>query len=1114
MYLDNYYKKLFNITKLLAILNRKISFYLFFVVLSFFSLSIQAEGTKEIMPNSNFIGRLNLEPSFTNFALYGCTPAERLNIHIANSGEKIYFGFGPVYDALQTIKTDLVFRIKDPSGNVVVTQTSLPAGGMGFIANYQKAVLGPSVINSAGYSALSFTPQTTGDFYIEFYFPPPYANGNRREISFFDITVTDANNNRINGRVWSKEWQFTVTASPAPNYFNNPFYGKLYIYSDDSIVTSVDFNGIKPYVFAMSANPTGTANTGNIIIDRKSKAGKHTYPQYKIFLNDPDSIVYPSGNLGMFTAPISFTGCPGTHCINVSTNKSGAIQLLIDLNGIPGYQIGTADLLIVQNVNAGTTCIPWNGLNGLGQVVANGTTVKFKATFVAGLTHLPIYDAEHNPNGYKINLVRPITSSSVLRLYWDDSNFPNYQNPPSLGCTSTSGCHAFNNMFGDMRTINTWWYSASDVVDSINFTYYRLSLDSIALQNASCPNITDGSIQIYVSGGKPPLTYNINGGAFQTSPTYTALGIGSYVVQVLDSNNCSLSDTINITSSPPVSANVSSLADTCLAGRGSLAATINSGTPPFQYLWNTSPPYTTSSINNLNAGTYSVTITDSFNCSFTFTDTVINVPSNIQVSPTLFHDTCSNNMGQILLNITNGIQPLSFSWNTTPGQTTNPATNLGAGNYTVIINEAGICLDTFTYNILNMPAPSPYFILQDKACVGDSIQIVYIGNQTPPDSFIWQFGSANILTGTGIGPYSIQYSNTGFKSIYLGVSKLGCPSSDLTDSVQIFELIPSIDSILDANCFGTKDGYVSLNVKGGVLPYSYSWNPGGAGTSSNHQLTAGTYHISIEDSIGCKAQIVATIGQPTDIITQINERKASCVYICDGALAALVTGGIPPYTYQWNPGAQNNNPHIDNLCTGVYKLQVTDDHNCIDTMSFYLGVNSPILADFKYKFHTAYTEKDIVDFTFTGFGATAYDWNFGDFANSVLQNPSHRYNKDTSYHIILIVNSGTPDYCLDTTDKWLDVKPDFSIFIPDAFTPNGDGLNDRFKVIANFIQDYHILIFNRWGQLLFESHDINDSWNGKYDGNEAPGAVYTYIIEVKGANNKKVKRLGRITLVR
>ena len=270
--INNYYKILITTTKLLAILNRRTGFNWIFVILSFFSLSIQAEGTKEIMPNSNFIGRLNFEPSFTHFALYGCTPAERLNIHIANSGEKVYFGFGTVYDALQAIKTDVVFRIKDPSGNVVFTQASLPTGGIGYIANYQKAVLGPSVINPAGYSALSFTPQTTGDFYIEFYYPTPYGNGNRREISFFDITVTDANNNKINGRIWSKEWQFTVTASPAPNYFNNPFYGKLYIYSDDSIVTSVDFNGIKPYVFAMSANPTGTDNTGNILIDRKSKA--------------------------------------------------------------------------------------------------------------------------------------------------------------------------------------------------------------------------------------------------------------------------------------------------------------------------------------------------------------------------------------------------------------------------------------------------------------------------------------------------------------------------------------------------------------------------------------------------------------------------------------------------------------------------------------------------------------------------------------------------------------------------------------------------------------------------------------------------------------------------
>lgn len=289
--------------------------------------NIFAEGTRNIMPNSNYIGRLNFEPSFTNFAMYGCLPSERLYIHIANVGEVIYYGFGKVFDASQYEMYDLVYRIKDPNGNIVVAQSNVPSTGIGHITSHTQAVIGPNISNTAGYQPLTYTSTTTGDYYIEFYYVYDGTIGDRRELQYFDISVVDTVNNQvIDGRVWSQEWQFTVTASSGPNPYDNPFYGLMYIYSDDSIVTSVDFNGLKPYVFAMSANSTGTANTGNAIQDRKSKAGRQTYPQYKIFLNDPDTLVYPSGALGGFTAPLSFDGCPGSHCINISTSKSGAIQ--------------------------------------------------------------------------------------------------------------------------------------------------------------------------------------------------------------------------------------------------------------------------------------------------------------------------------------------------------------------------------------------------------------------------------------------------------------------------------------------------------------------------------------------------------------------------------------------------------------------------------------------------------------------------------------------------------------------------------------------------------------------------------------------------------------------
>ena len=1076
-------------------------------------IQLKAEGTKEIMPYDTCLSRLNLEPSFTNFAMYGCTPEERLNIRIANIGEKIYYGFGDILDANQMPTYDLYYRLKDPNGNIVVSQAAVPTSGTGYISTYTKAITGPNTVSVGGYSPLSYTSTTTGDYYLEFYYANSSTGLDRREIKYIDITVTDTSSQRLDGRVWSNEWQFTVTASPAPNPYDYPFYGELYIYSDDSIVTSVDFNGIKPYVFAVTANPTGCTNTGNIIQDRKSQAGKHTYPQYKIFLNDPDSIVFPSGIIGGFSAPTTFSGCPGNYCIDVSVNKSGAIQLLIDLNGTTGYQIGTQDIMIVQNLNTGTTCIPWNGLDGLGNPVVSGTQIKLILTYVSGLTHMPIYDAESNPNGYKIGLVRPQSSTTTFNLFWDDSNFPAYTTPPSTGCVNPNGCHTFYNMFGDIRTINTWWYAATNIIDSLEITYSNIELDSLVSTNASCPNINDGYIEVFAHGGGSPYLYSINSSPTQSTSLFPNLGVGNYNVTITDTNNCVVTDTISVQSTQMLTGSLMSTNDTCNQGNGSITALVNSGAAPFQYIWNTTPTNTTYSLTNMHSGYYTVTITDAYNCIFSFSDSIINIPSSIQIIPLLLHDTCSNNMGEIILSVTNATPPTTYLWNTTPPQTTANIYNLSAGIYTVTITENNYCQSIETYTIQDMPAPIPLFSIPNKACVDDSILIQYIGNQTPPDNFQWHWGQANIQNGFGLGPLHITYNQIGLYYITLDVSKIGCPSSSMTDSIMLYKLITSIDSLNNVSCFGENDGYLGINVMGGNIPYNYIWNSGGSTSFFNNQLSEGQYTVSITDSIGCKDIISANISEPALLEVKLQATDASCTYSCDGSIIATVFGGTSPYSFDWTPNG-NTNQNIDNICKGNYTVTVTDSNNCMANATSSIGNIQNITADFTYNARTNFSEREIVDFTFTGIGANTFSWDFGDFYYSSLMNPTHQYNDNITYTVTLIANSGVPYFCQDTAIKNITVLPPFNIYIPTAFTPNGDGINDVFNVIVTRIKEYHIFIYNRWGKQIFVGNSLSEKWDGKYNEEVVPDGVYTYLVNVIGEDDKAFSRKGTIVLYR
>lgn len=416
-----------------------------------------AEGTKELRPlaiDNGFIQIYDNNTTSRPFATYSATANERLYIHIANAGEKIHYGFSQS-------NNDVYYRIKDPSGNVVVGPALLPAVGAGKINNHTQASIGPSSFNIGGYSALSYTTTTTGDYYIEF--NPTSATvitASKRVFEYFDITVSNAAATQaIKGRLWSKAWDLTTNSS------TNTFVGSLYIYSNTHIVTKVNMNGLQPFGFVVSSNATGCFNTGNAITDRQSTNGNNTYADFQIFLNDPDSLSYPSGALGQISGIPTFTGC-GPYCVNVTTSAAGLIETYIELNGILGYQSGSQDVYIAQNVNAaGTYCIAWDGKDATGITVAALSVLAIHVDFKFGLTHLPLYDVENFSLGYIVTSIRP--SITIPKLFWDDSQLAGGQ-VESSGCLLL-GCHSWpSSNFGDTRTINTWWYANTSSADILS----------------------------------------------------------------------------------------------------------------------------------------------------------------------------------------------------------------------------------------------------------------------------------------------------------------------------------------------------------------------------------------------------------------------------------------------------------------------------------------------------------------------------------------------------------------------------------------------------------------------------------------------------------------------
>ncbi|MBE0646231.1 MAG: hypothetical protein IH596_00435 [Bacteroidales bacterium] len=426
-----------------------------------------AEGTKEVRPTINTYGNLSIDAGYTDFATYNCPENYRLNIHISNVGEKILFGFH------RSSNTNRTYQLRNPSGTVVMSGT-IPTTGTGYIANYNEAVTGPFP-GSGGYTPFIWTttlPAEVGDFYIEF--------SGSIDFDLFDFTVVSGANTPALpadaklGRVWSKSWQFYA------NIGTQPFSAKMFVFSDDGIVTRLSYSNASVGRFTMFCNSVGCTNTGNFTNDRKSKNTNtsNSFPgiaQYKVFCNNPDTLVYVNGVYGVMIGTPNlipdpaYPLCSGKKLITIEVNKAGNVEIRID---VP-YGGPANDVYLYSTVTAGVNNIAWDGLDGTGVPVPDGTDLIITVSYVNGLTNLPLWDIEENPDGFTVTLVRPISTSSQTPLvYWDDTEitlggggsgcmaFPIGSN--LTGCLPAgSGCHIWASGNCHNKMINTWWYSAS-----------------------------------------------------------------------------------------------------------------------------------------------------------------------------------------------------------------------------------------------------------------------------------------------------------------------------------------------------------------------------------------------------------------------------------------------------------------------------------------------------------------------------------------------------------------------------------------------------------------------------------------------------------------------------
>jgi gliding motility-associated-like protein len=656
---------------------------------------------------------------------------------------------------------------------------------------------------------------------------------------------------------------------------------------------------------------------------------------------------------------------------------------------------------------------------------------------------------------------------------------------------------------------------------------------SVAGFDATCNGVCDGQTVVIPAGGTSPYSYSWSPGGC-TGASCNNLCAGTYSVTVTDAQGCTATDSAIVNEPTPVTLALSSTAAICGQSNGSASVVASGGTPTYTYAWNTSPVQSTSTANNLSTGMYAVTVMDFNNCQETDSVFVNDLPSVTASIASSVNTTCFNACdGTATATQNGGTAPYGYSWSTSPVQTTATATGLCAGTYTVTITDMNGCSDTAIV-IITQPTqvivtPNPVATI----CIGQTATLsATASGGNGPYTYTWCGG----VTGN---PVSMSPTLTTPCDV-MATDVNGC-----TSTLQTFTI--TVNPPLSATATGTGDicpgANLQLNATGGGgdgVPYSYSWSP--AAGLSNPNIANPTaspsvttiYTVTVTDNcttLPATATVTVTVNPiPVPGITSDNVAGCMvnpigfCVNFTDQS--TIASGSVVGWAWTLGNNTTSSQQNPSNICyttAGSYSvyLTVTSDSGCVasTTVPYVITVYPDPVADFTFGPQPATIVNPEICFTDSSIGAVSWAWDFGDPTDnttSTLQNPCHVYSDTGNFCVQLAVVS--VNGCVDSVTWCLVIQPDFTIYVPNAFTPNFDGVNDLFfpKGIGIDDDNFRMMIFDRWGNLIYITEDPNDGWDGrvKKQGEIVQQDVYVWKIEVTDIMDAKHIYMGHVSVIK
>jgi gliding motility-associated-like protein len=622
-----------------------------------------------------------------------------------------------------------------------------------------------------------------------------------------------------------------------------------------------------------------------------------------------------------------------------------------------------------------------------------------------------------------------------------------------------------------------------------------LIVPNITINDVSCSGLSDGSVTVFPQG-VAPYSYQWSNGA--TTQTISNLSPGIYTVTVTDSTQCTKTVTIPVSAPSAIALNGTVVDNVCDNASGSISLSPSGGTGQnYTYIWSNGS--TSSSINSLPGGTYTVTVTDSNGCTQSGSF-VINVGTPFPVVASNINASCFGTANGSASVSPAGVPPYAYLWSN--GSTLQTVNNLSAGTYTCTITDSTFCTSTVSVTISEPPAIDLNEIVTGNVCdnVSGSIVLAPSGGTGQSFSFQWSDGSTgSSLTGLAPGSYSVTVTDS-----------LGCNQSG-TFTINSITPIAVSASNAQSICVGDSAS-ISCTVNGGAAPFNYAWSNGSSGVSQIVFPTSSTtYTIIVTDANGCSAQSSVAINVTPYPSLQVNPP----VDICYGLSTQLTATGAS--TYSWSPATGLSDPNSANPTASPNSttnyIVTAANGNCVVTDSVLVTVAPEILVSFNPDVVIGYPPLT-VNFANNSSGAINYSWSFGDGNTSNLPNGSNTYQDTGIYVVTLVATNGLG--CSDSLSfSFIIVEGSSSLFIPNIFTPNGDQFNPTFHFEEEGISQISCTIFNRWGKEVYSWNKLEGSWDGKsVDGAEMPDGAYIYVVKATGVDGKSYDLSGFFQLVR